>query len=215
MQNGYSAAPIVILSACPDDLALRGSVATRTEGWNDVPTARSRRPAVRFHHCRRRLSRLRPRQPGQRRRQEPGSPHRGRRQGQQLEYPHSADGGEPAARPEIHLAVHDREAGASQWQGAAVGAGARARRLEFDQRQCLCPRRPGRVRFLEQPRLPGLELGGHAALFQEDGDLCRRRAGHARWQWPYPCHAAQEFRQAWRCLSRCQQPGRARARQRL
>ncbi len=215
MRNGYSAAPIVILSACPDDLALRGSIATRTEGWNDVPTARQRRPAVRLHHRRRGLGGLRPRQPAQRRWQESDFPHRSRRQGQQLEHSYPADGGEPAAGPEIHLAVHDREAGASQRQGAAVGAGARARRLQLDQRQCLCPRRSGRVRFLEQPRLPGLELGGHAALFQEDGDLCRGRAGQARPWRTHPRHAAEKFRQAGRCLSRCQQPGRARTRQRL
>ena len=32
---------------------------------------------------------------------------------------------------------------------------------------------PAEYRFLEQPRLPGMELGRHAALFQAHGDLCR------------------------------------------
>ena len=45
---------------------------------------------------------------------------------------------------EIHLAVHDREAGPPQRQGAIVGAGQRARRLQLDQRQRLCPRRSRR-----------------------------------------------------------------------
>ena len=60
------------------------------------------------------------------------------------------------ARRKIHLAVHDREAGPSQRQGAAVGAGQGARRIQFDQRQRLRPRRSGGI------SIPGAASGAPA-----------------------------------------------------
>ena len=100
---------------------------------------------IRFHRRRRGLGRLRAGQPAERRRRAPGPADRGRRAGQQHQHPYSADGREPAQGRKIYLAVHDREAGASQRQGAIVGAGQGARRIQLDQRQRLCSRRPGRI----------------------------------------------------------------------
>ncbi len=43
--------------------------------------------------------------------------------------------------------------------------------FQFHQRQCLCARRPGGIRFLERHGPAGLGLERHAALFQAHGTL--------------------------------------------
>ena len=169
---------------------------------------------VRLRDRRRRLSRLRPRQPPVR---GPGRlrlPRRGRPSGHRGGPPHPG-GVLPALQDALRLGLRVGAGGRARRSQRLPPARSRARRLLVAQRDDLHPRQPPRLRRVARPRQRRLGLGRRPALLHARGGQRARRLGVPRRRRPAVGLGLALDAPARRRLRRGGQAGRARGPRRL
>jgi hypothetical protein len=155
---------------------------------------------VRLRDRRRRLRRLRPRQPPLRRSGRQRAAARGRRPGHLALHPHPRDDGLPAGRP-ARLALPHGAPGLLQPAALPVAAGADPRRLQLDQLHDLHPGPRDRLRPVGSGGQQGVELRGRPARLPQvraqrahGGSLPRPRRPAQRGRPSFPSPALRDVR---------------------